>query len=273
MLLDWVAGDQVDGEGDMPRWVYRGPREKSNPQTLAARGRALMLGLMGLCLLISFGVSHAVADVNQLKSVASETFKVLRLQGNLVRWQRPFEGGSAEITYRVLTGPQPFSNAHSCRDMTAFDDLLSASGIAHSTLDSELATAFAMWGAVTSLRFRNARTGEPASIVIGALVYPKGWAFTDVIPNTDSPQHIKPILQALICLNPKRRWKVGFDGDLKVFDLRYTFAHEIGHAIGLDHPTGPGQIMDRGYEERFSDLQPGDVTGATKLYSTSNAPN
>src|SRR5688572_5295729 len=104
----------------MPRRVYGGPGETRNPQNLAARGRALMLGLMGLCVLIGGGASSAAEDVEQLKSAASETFKVLRYQGSLVRWQRPFEGGSAEITYRVLTGPQAFANAGNCRDMTAF---------------------------------------------------------------------------------------------------------------------------------------------------------
>ena len=232
-----------------------------------------MLGLMGLCLSIGGGASGAAEDVDQLKSAASETFKVLRYQGNPVRWQRPFEGGSAEITYRVLTGPQAFADAGNCRGMTAFDGLLAASGIAPSTLDSELATAFAMWGAVTGLTFRKAGTDEPAGIVIGAQANPIGWAFADVIYDAESPQHIKPISQALICLNPKRRWKVGFDGNLRVYDLRYTFAHEIGHAIGLDHPKGPGQIMDHRYEERFRDLQPGDVMGATKLYAVPVGPN
>jgi len=232
-----------------------------------------MLGLMGLCVLIGGRAAGAAEDVEQLKSAASETFKVLRYQGNLVRWQRASEGGSAEITYRVLTEPQAFAKGGNCRGMTAFDGLLAASGIAPSTLDSELAAAFAMWGAVTRLTFRKAGTDEPASIVIGAQVDPVGWAFADVIYNAESPQHIKPISQALICLNPKRRWKVGFDGNLRVYDLRYTFAHEIGHAIGLDHPKRPGQIMDHRYEERFRDLQPGDVMGATKLYGASVGSN
>jgi hypothetical protein len=72
--------------------------------------------------------------------------------------------------------------------------------------------------------------------------------------------------QALICLNPKRSWKVGLVGTLKAYDLRYTFLHEIGHAIGLDHPAGSGQLMDYRYDERFRDLQAGGALGATTLY-------
>jgi hypothetical protein len=34
----------------------------------------------------------------------------------------------------------------------------------------------------------------------------------------------------------------------------------------LDHPSGAGQLMDYRYEERFRQLQPGDVQGALQLY-------
>ena len=57
------------------------------------------------------------------------------------------------------------------------------------------------------------------------------------VPTVDS------IRQSLICLNPVKPWKVGFDGNLKVYDIRHTIAHEIGHAIGLDHPGASGSLM------------------------------
>jgi hypothetical protein len=91
-------------------------------------------------------------------------------------------------------------------------------------------------------------------------------AFADVFFDTASPERVKPISQSLICLNPAKRWKIGFDGDLKVYDLRYALAHEIGHAIGLDHPAAVGQIMGYRYEERFRSLQSGDTEGLALLY-------
>jgi hypothetical protein len=59
---------------------------------------------------------------------------------------------------------------------------------------------------------------------------------------------------------------VGFDGNTRVYDLRYTFVHEIGHAIGLDHPGPSGQVMSFRYDEQHRDLQAGDLNGVTMLY-------
>jgi hypothetical protein len=84
---------------------------------------------------------------------------------------------------------------------------------------------------------------------------------------------VKPISRALICLNPLKRWKIGFDGDLGVYDLRYTLAHEIGHTIGLDHPDGGTQIMGYRYLEQFRELQPGDIAGAVRLYGRRQLPD
>jgi hypothetical protein len=79
---------------------------------------------------------------------------------------------------------------------------------------------------------------------------------------------VRPLERSLICLNPEHSWKVGFDGNLDVYDLRYTLKHEIGHAIGLDHPGTTSAVMSYRYEERFRQLQPGDIRGAVALYGS-----
>jgi len=114
--------------------------------------------------------------------------------------------------------------------------------------------------------FHEAEDPARADILIGAQLEPEGWAFANVFYDTLSAEPVKPISRALICLNPEKRWKVGFDGDLRTYDVRYTIAHEIGHTIGLDHPSGAGQIMGYRYEETFRELQGGDVSGAILLY-------
>jgi hypothetical protein len=192
-------------------------------------------------------------------------FKILKLEGHNVRWQPPGSGPRV-LTYRIVTETVESPGARNCQKITKFDRLLASSDIAEGAVREEIAAAFRMWEAAADILFREVSEDEPADILIGTQVEPEGWAFADVFYDVASPEPIKPISRALVCLNPLRPWKVGFDGDLKRYDIRYTVAHEIGHAIGLDHPQGPGQIMGYRYEERFRSLQPGDVRGAVALY-------
>jgi hypothetical protein len=103
--------------------------------------------------------------------------------------------------------------------------------------------------------------------LIGAQGVPVGRAFTNVAHEAAAgPDGAGRIAGSVICMNPEQAWKVGFDGDLKVYDIGYTLMHEIGHAIGLDHPGVPGELMDFRYLETFASLQPGDRAGAASLY-------
>jgi predicted Zn-dependent protease len=47
---------------------------------------------------------------------------------------------------------------------------------------------------------------------------------------------------------------------------RYALLHEIGHAIGLDHPDASDEVMSFRYTERFRTLQAGDIHGAVQIY-------
>jgi hypothetical protein len=213
------------------------------------------------------GLIAGLACCAAVGATASEpvNFKILKLEGNSVRWQKPADGQPV-VSYSLVVGAVEFAGARNCRRMTSLDQLTAASQVATAAVREEIAAAFAMWQAVAGITFREAPDPATADILIGAQAEPEGWAFADVFYDPQSPERVKPISRSLICLNPTKRWKVGFDGDLKTYDLRYTIAHEIGHAIGLDHPSGAGAIMGYRYEERFRQLQPGDVQGAMALY-------
>jgi hypothetical protein len=216
---------------------------------------AALAGIVASC--VALGTTAAAGDAS--------AFKILKLEGHKLRWQAP-EGRTRVVTYAVAAEPTHFPSARNCSRLAPLDRLTEDSKLSGSAVRHELAAAFAMWEAVADIRFIEAANDHEADIVVGAQIDPVGWAFADVFYDVASPEAVKPITRALVCLNPLRRWKIGFDGDLKVYDLRYTLAHEIGHAIGLDHPNGPGQIMGYRYEEDFRSLQSGDIAGAVQLY-------
>lgn len=217
---------------------------------------------------LAAGLLHAV--MGTAVAADAESYKILRLDGNNVRWQ-PVAGKPPVISYAIATQRMEFPGARNCQKVTAPDELLAASALTISTFREEVAAAFAMWQAIADIHFREVESAADADIVLGAQVEPTGHAFADVFYDAASRERLKPISKALVCLNPAKAWKIGFNGDLRTYDIRYTIAHEIGHAIGLDHPNGAGQIMGYRYEERFRQLQPGDVAGAVTLYGGARA--
>jgi hypothetical protein len=190
-------------------------------------------------------------------------FRLLDFDGVLVRWSD--SSGPTTVTYAFVERETQFGDARNCRAMVPMDGLLKLSGIDRAALDREAAAAFAMWEQVADIRFEAAAPGTKPDILIGAQRDPIAFAFADVA-YVKGQGTIRPIERSLICFNPTKRWKVGFDGNLNIYDLRYTLAHEIGHAIGLDHPGPHGQIMSVHYQEGFRTLQAGDVSGAVRIY-------
>lgn len=199
-------------------------------------------------------------------TVAGQQYSWLELDSHPVKWGVPQPATGTLVTYGYAPTPVHSAEAKNCRDIVPLDGLLERSAIPRSALERETAAAFAMWQAVANIRFRRSDDPDKAQILIGAQADPRGVAFADVSYQPADDGQVRSIRRSLICLNPQKPWKVGFGGDLKVYDLRYALAHEIGHTIGLDHPSPSGQLMSFRYDELFRDLQPGDIAGAVALY-------
>ena len=231
-------------------------------------GEAMVGGRLGSRVRLgAFGVAVALMGcVTATQASEIGNFKLLRFDGANVRWRGTNPNQAPRVSYGIVTETREVLGARNCGALTSLDKLATTSLLREEAIREEIKSAFAMWEDVADIDFRTAETPLNAEILIGAQLEPFGWAYADVIYDVGSSDRPKAILQSVICLNPLRRWKIGFDGDLKSYDLRYTIAHEIGHAIGLDHPATGGQIMGYRYEEQHRDLQPGDIAGAALLY-------
>ncbi|WP_249693975.1 matrixin family metalloprotease [Stappia sp. WLB 29] len=224
-------------------------------------------------------------------------FTPLRLEGSILKWGEPRVGTPARVTYAFADGPVSRPDARNCRQMQNLDRLVEATGATAQAIRAEAAAAFRMWSEVSGLVFEEIADADAANILLGAQAMPRGFAFTNVefaredatgvmeaggsdgrglslpvagtgegVRTAPVAARIAPITRSAICLNPRHDWKIGFDGNLAAYDLRYTFAHEIGHAIGLDHHLKGLSIMHFKYSEIFQDLQAADISGVQWLY-------
>lgn len=234
------------------------------------RGLTFALALAATAAIVPGMLAPSAATAEPLSAEANEAgiFRIIELKGSAVKWGGPQMGAGAIVSYAFATEPVAFSEARNCRGMEPMDALLARSGIDKALYEAEAAQAFEAWSAVADIEFHQVDDTGAADILIGAQIKPIGRAFTNVSYRRSAASAVRPLEKSLICLNPEQPWKVGFDGDLNVYDLRYTLKHEIGHAIGLDHPNTTDQVMSFRYEERFAMLQPGDVHGAVALYGS-----
>ncbi len=233
---------------------------------------------------------------------SAEAGTLLRVEGRMIRWAPETLGATTVITYSILNSPytvhsdKNILSPSNCARMHAFRDIVSSSpAVAEEKAKEELEAAFHAWENVANITFVEFSNPSLANIVIGAADDPGGRAFAKLKlhqregshPGYDGARQARAAAlairkragrhfcrsyhQAYVCLNPKSKWKASFDGNLDVYDLRHTFTHEVGHAIGLDHPDSSGAVMAFRYDERVRESQPSDIDGVQKLYGARGA--
>ena len=197
---------------------------------------------------------------------SAEPFRRLMVDGLQVRWIAK-DPQNLVLWYVILKSETQIPGARNCSGIAAPDGLIKSSNLSQDGFRDAVAQAFALWQTRINVAFVEADNAESADIVIGQQTTPTGFAFADVsINKTLQQSDVAQITKAAICLNPEKKWKIGFDGNLAVYDLVHTITHEIGHAIGLDHPSRNGHLMSFRYGELSRGLSDGDVQGAVELY-------
>jgi len=219
--------------------------------------RTGLLRLVATALLATTGA--AVAD----------DFRLLKIDGHQMKWGTAQLGTGAEVTYGFATQAHSFPDAVNCGELAPMDTMAAPWGGDPLRLDAVAAEAFAIWSIAADLHFRPAATGEAPDILIGAQAKPRRIAFANVwFDAAASEQGVAPLTQATICFNPALIWDV--EAAPVQLGPRHDFgtvlAHEIGHAIGLDHPGPTGSLMGYQNQGAIEALMPGDVAGAITLY-------
>jgi hypothetical protein len=205
--------------------------------------------------------------------VLSAEYRVLRLDGQMLKWGPPEIGAPAEVSWGFTTAHEVFANAVNCGWMAPMALMSDAWGGDPARLERIAAEAFAMWSGASGIVFRRAAPGQQPDILIGAQAEPRRIAFANVWHDAAAARDgVAPLRKATICFNPDRAWSTRLGLPPKgAQDFRTVLAHEIGHAIGLDHPGAAGTLMGFADQGPLDGLAPGDAAGVRLLYGERRA--
>ncbi len=206
---------------------------------------------------------------------AADDFRLLQLKGREVKWGAPTPGTGASLTYAVITAKTSIAGVENCQALTSVIPLLTQSALSRSDFDQELSAAFGIWEKSANLHFTPVRDAAKADLVIGAEAVDDGVGYADVTSASLPGRSFDRLTKGIVCLNPDLHWHVEAAQNAgsgkksqKSYRLRIVLAHEIGHVLGLDHPSPHGELMSFEYDNAMNGLQPGDVSGITELYGT-----
>ena len=181
------------------------------------------------------------------------------------KWGSPVFGTGATVTWSLMPTLTACGGDCGGGTITAFADFMPATFLA------DVNAAFAAWSAVADLTFTqvaddgaawNAPTGS-GDIRLGGHVF--DGAFGILAHGYFPPVNGTGSAAGDIHLDVAESWSVGaFTPDH--FSVFQVLAHEIGHAIGLDHTGVLNSLMNPFYSEAFLGPQADDIAGAIFLY-------
>jgi len=201
-----------------------------------------------------------VTGMGSLSRADHAQYVQLRIGDQALAWARP-SSGTLKLKWTFIREATQTDGVVNCGRMVSSG----TPGFDETRIRAEAEAAFAYWQKAAAVEFEYTADASLANVLIGLQETPRGIAYADVVHRQVNAFEGE-ITRGLICLNGTARWKSGFDGDLKSYDLRFVLAHEMGHVLGLDHPSASGQLMSWRYDERTRELQRGDVSGMAALY-------
>jgi len=211
-------------------------------------------------LVFGFASGSVAAD-----EVCQHDCRLLEFGGHRVMWAQSAAGHPLHLTVAfIVHGSAAIGNTCGSIRRPSFGN--AKRPITDADFTAAVSRAMSRWEAAANIRFELISDVATADVVIGAQLAPRGIAFVDLQTSFDDVQERHQIKRAAICLNDQVRWKIGLDTDPTTFDVERVVLHEIGHVLGLDHPSSRGHIMAFRYSEALAELTAGDIKGARHLY-------
>lgn len=184
------------------------------------------------------------------------------------KWGPGPMGTGATITYSYMaTGTDCSAEDPGCT-ITGFGDF----GPALSVWKSEVEAALASWAAVANLTFIEVPDGGEAFNAPGTSGDLRfgGHAFDGafgVLAHGFFPPANGTTAAGDMHYDTGDCWEAGFDGTGDgCFSIYQVTAHELGHALGLEHTGVPGSLMNPFYTEAFTGPQADDIAGMQFIY-------
>lgn len=179
------------------------------------------------------------------------------------KWGSPVMGTGATITYSFMpTGTSCAAESVGCT-ITALSAFMPVGYL------TEIQNALNAWSAVANLTFVqvvddgaafNAPTTS-GSLRFGGHVFDGA---NGVLAHGFYPPANGNTAAGDIHYDIAEAWKIGFGGP--GIDIFQVTAHEVGHALGLEHTLVPNSLMNASYSEAFSGPQADDIAGMVFIY-------
>ncbi len=178
------------------------------------------------------------------------------------KWGSPIMGTGATITWSLMdTGV--LCGSHCTGSNTSLADFMPAN------FKDQLQLAFDAWSSVANLTFVEVAdtggtigtSGQLGDIRIGGHTFDGTYG---VLAHGYYPLNNGSSFAGDIHFDTAETWVDTFVGG--GFSIFQVFAHELGHALGLDHTAVAGSLMNPSYSEAFVGPQADDIAGMQYIY-------